>query len=93
VVRTLLLSLVGRMTSPIAREITSSLVERTWPHVRLFEQYRETHGHSALWYRDVRLDGLAGALRTVFWVTRAACQGRSGCRGTLGGPTHPVAQA
>ena len=69
-------SIVGRMTSPLARRVTTTLVERLWPHVlKFFEQYPETHGRSALRYRDVRLDGVTGALRSMFWLTRAASTG------------------
>ena len=68
--------MVYRLTSPLARRVTTTLVERLWPHLlRFFEQYPETHGRSALRYRDVRLDGVTGALRSLYWLTRATSKG------------------
>lgn len=66
-------SLVGRMTSPIAREITTFLVERIAPHVeRVFDEFRETHGRSSLRYTPIHIDGVRGALTSLFWLVRAA---------------------
>ncbi len=84
---------VSRMTSPLARRVTTTLVERLWPHVlRFFEQFPETHGRSALRYREVRLDGVIGALRSMFWLTRAASIGEEEL-GNARGDSRPVAEA
>ncbi len=71
--RDLLPSLVGRMRSAMARRATTYFVEHLAPHVeKFFREFRETHGRAAYRYRDVRLDGFGGALRSALWLTQAA---------------------
>ena len=91
--RAMLPGMVYRMSSPLARRITTTLVERLWPHVlKFFEQYPETHGRSALRYKDVRVEGLAGTLRSVVWLLRTASAGGSGMGNVPLGPP-PAAEA
>lgn len=71
--RAMLPSLVGRMTNPISRELTIFLVERIAPHIEhVFDEFRETHGRSSFRYAPLQIHGVRGALRSVFWLTRAA---------------------
>lgn len=71
--REMLPSIVGRMTNPFAREITTFLVERMAPHIeRVFDEFRETHGRSSFRYTPIHIDGVRGALASLFWITRAA---------------------
>jgi radical SAM superfamily enzyme YgiQ (UPF0313 family) len=77
-VRALLPSIVGRMTNPLARQITSYMAERVSPRVtRLFEQYAETHGRSAYRYRQLRIQGVRGAFRSILWLAHTAWEGGS----------------
>lgn len=71
--RAMLPSLVGRMTSPVSREITTFLVERMAPHIEhIFDEFRETHGRSSFRYSGLQINGVRGALASIFWLTRAA---------------------
>ena len=89
--RAMLPGFVSRMTSRLARRITTLLVERLWPHVlRFFEQFPETQGRAALRYQDVRLDGVTGALRSMFWLTRAVSVGGEEIAETTRGPAPAV---
>lgn len=61
------------MTNPFSRELTSFLVERMAPHVEhVFDEFRETHGRSSFRYAPLQINGVRGALMSVFWLTRAA---------------------
>ena len=91
--RAMVPSFVSRMTNPFARRVTTALVDRLWPHVlRFFEQYPESHGHSAQRYRSVHLDGVTGTLRSMFWLTRAASRGGDGIAEEFSSPA-PRAEA
>ena len=71
--RAMLPSLVGRMTSPIARDITTFLVERTAPHIeRIFDEFGATQGRSSFRYTPLHINGVRGALMAIFWLTRLA---------------------
>ena len=71
--RGMLPSLVGRMTNPFSREITTFLVERMSPHIEhIFDEFRETHGRSSFRYTPLEVRGVRGALTSLFWLTRVA---------------------
>ena len=77
--RAMLPGMVYRMKSAVVRRLTTTLVERLWPPLlKFFEQYPATHGRSALRYRDVHLEGISGALRSMIWLTRAVSTGDEG---------------
>lgn len=92
--RAMLPSIVGRMTNPLARRVTSYLVERASPQItRFFEEYAETHGRSAYRYRDIHLEGVRGALRSMYWLVHAAWKGPSQQPHLPSGSDRPTAEA
>lgn len=92
--REMLPSIVGRMTNPLARRVTTYLVERASPRItEFFEQYAETHGRSAYRYREIHLEGIRGALRSLYWIVHTAWNGATRPAHGLGHANRPTAKA
>lgn len=71
--RSLLSTVVGRMNNQVLRRGMAYLTSHVSPHLKnLFDQYAETRGRSAYRYQHIHLDGVGGALQSLFWLTQAA---------------------
>jgi radical SAM superfamily enzyme YgiQ (UPF0313 family) len=76
ITRAMLPTFNGKMRNPVTRRMTQVLTDRIAPQViRIFEQFRETHGRSAYRYKDVTLDGVTGTMRSMYWLFRSTVVG------------------